>query len=208
MSIGGEPQPAPAPLPGSRGATIGGQDRCAGNGTRRSGDAAKAAGGAEAAPAEGPPPPPATAMERKVVNDAVAYIRGLAELRGRNADWAEQAVRGAASLSATAALQQKVIDVIAPDIPDLLSRIDGREVRLDERTVKLATRDLTITHMKPDWRTRAAGGDHQPHRGLRLDGDRHLGTAAGGIQPGRGAARAWWARSACWSRCSRSRSCR
>ena len=62
-------------------------------------------------------------MERKVVNDAVAYIRGLAELRGRNADWAEQAVRGAASLSATAALKEKVIDLIAPDIPGLLAQV-------------------------------------------------------------------------------------
>ena len=69
-------------------------------------------------------------MEHKVVNDAVAYIRGLAELRGRNADWAEQAVRGAASLTATAALQQHVIDVVAADLPELLARIDGREVRL------------------------------------------------------------------------------
>ena len=60
----------------------------------------------------------AAAMERKVINDAIAYIRGLAELRGRNADWAEQAVRGAASLSATQALQQHVIDVIAPDMPE------------------------------------------------------------------------------------------
>ena len=93
-------------------------------------------------------------MERKVVNDAVAYIRSLAELRGRNADWAEQAVRGAASLSATAALQQKVIDVIARDLPDLLVRIDGREVKVEgNRTVKLASRDLTVVHMKPDWRT-------------------------------------------------------
>ena len=110
-----------------------------------------------AAPPEPPvglaPAAPGSAMERKVVNDAVAYIRGLAELRGRNADWAEQAVRGAASLSATAALQQKVIDVIAPDLPQLLQRIDGREVRIAERTVKLATRGLTIERMKPDWRT-------------------------------------------------------
>jgi membrane-bound serine protease (ClpP class) len=83
----------------------------------------------------------------------VAYIRGLAELRGRNAEWAEQAVRGAASLSASAALQQKVIDVIARDLPDLLTRIDGREVHVENRTVKLATRDLAIVHMKPDWRT-------------------------------------------------------
>jgi membrane-bound serine protease (ClpP class) len=92
-------------------------------------------------------------MERKVVNDAVAYIRSLAELRGRNAEWAEQAVRGAASLSATAALQQKVIDVIARDIPDLLAQIDGREVKIGDHAVKLATRDLPIQRMKPDWRT-------------------------------------------------------
>jgi membrane-bound serine protease (ClpP class) len=92
-------------------------------------------------------------MERKVVNDAVAYIRGLAELRGRNADWAEQAVRGAASLSATAALKQNVIDVVARDLPDLLTQIDGREVKVGNRAVKLATRDLVVVHVKPDWRT-------------------------------------------------------
>ena len=71
-------------------------------------------------------------MERKVVNDAVAYIRGLAELRGRNADWAESAVRGAASLSANAALQEKVIDIVARDLPELLTRLDGREVRIGD----------------------------------------------------------------------------
>jgi membrane-bound serine protease (ClpP class) len=98
-------------------------------------------------------PVPSTAMERKVVNDAVAYIRSLAELRGRNAEWAEQAVCGAASLSATAALNQKVVDLVARDIPDLLTQIDGREVKIALRTQKLATRDLTIQHVKPDWRT-------------------------------------------------------
>jgi membrane-bound serine protease (ClpP class) len=92
-------------------------------------------------------------MERKVVNDAVAYIRGLAELRGHNADWAEQAVRSGASLSANAALEQKVIDLIARDVPDLLARLDGREVHIDNRTEKLATRNLALVHMKPDWRT-------------------------------------------------------
>src|SRR5438046_5166180 len=100
-----------------------------------------------------PPSAPGSTMERKVVNDAVAYLRGRAELRGRNADWAEQAVRGAASLSSKAALEQKVIDVIARDLPDLLARIDGREVRIDDRTVKLATRELTVVRVKPDWRT-------------------------------------------------------
>jgi len=100
-----------------------------------------------------PAPQPATAMERKVVNDAVAYIRGLAELRGRNADWAEKAVRGAASLSSTAALQQNVIDVVARDIPDLLTQLDGREVKIGDHTLKLATRDLGVQRVKPDWRT-------------------------------------------------------
>jgi membrane-bound serine protease (ClpP class) len=97
---------------------------------------------------------PATAMERKAINDAVAYIRGLAELRGRDADWAEEAVRSAASLSATAALQRNVIDVIANDIPDLLAKADGRDIKLATGTVKLATRGLPINHIEPDWRTK------------------------------------------------------
>lgn len=107
-----------------------------------------------AAPADWPrsSAPPGSAMERKIINDAVAYIRGLAELRGRNADWAEQAVRGAASLSATAALKQGVVDVIARDVPDLLSQIDGREVRVNNNATKLATRDLVVENVKPDWR--------------------------------------------------------
>ncbi|MBS0422281.1 MAG: nodulation protein NfeD [Proteobacteria bacterium] len=99
----------------------------------------------ESTPAESP-------MERKVVNDAVAYIRGLAELRGRNADWAEQAVRGAASLSASSALKENVIDVVARDIPDLLGQIDGREVRIANNLVKLTTKGLEIANLKPDWR--------------------------------------------------------
>src|SRR6185312_1191320 len=64
---------------------------------------------------------PMSSEERKVLNDSIAYIRGLAQLRGRNADWAEEAVRGAASLPATQALQQHVIDLIAPDLPSLLT---------------------------------------------------------------------------------------
>jgi membrane-bound serine protease (ClpP class) len=131
VSIGGEPEaPSPPVMPPGK-----------------PGD--KGTGGEGSAPQS----PPGTAMERKVVNDAVAYIRGLAELRGRNADWAEQAVRGAASLTANAALDQKVIDLVARDLPDLLTRIDGREVRIDNRTVKLATHDLTVQHVRPDWRT-------------------------------------------------------
>jgi membrane-bound serine protease (ClpP class) len=146
VSIGGEsppetnptsaPNPTPAPGP-----------------TPPPGSAKSSSPAPNETPPVAEPPQPATAMERKVINDAVAYIRGLAELRGRNADWAERAVRGAASLSATAALQQKVIDVVARDIPDLLTQIDGREVKIGDRPMKLATRDLAILHVKPDWRT-------------------------------------------------------
>jgi membrane-bound serine protease (ClpP class) len=118
-------------------------------------------GGAPAAPDEPPkdkskddePAQPGTAMERKAVNDAVAYIRGLAELRGRNANWAEDAVRTAASLSASAALEQKVIDVIAVDIPDLLRQIDGRRVKTSGAERQLATRDLIVERVEVDWRT-------------------------------------------------------
>ena len=95
-----------------------------------------------------------SAMERKVTNDAVAYIRGLAELRGRNADWAEDAVRNASSLSATDALAKHVTDLIARDLPDLLAQIDGREVKIGNHSVKLATRGLAIERVVPDWRTK------------------------------------------------------
>jgi membrane-bound serine protease (ClpP class) len=154
VPIGGEPEPGSVPLPG--GGARPGEKPDSGSGSSSPGsdksspDAGKPPSGGAA---EGEPAPH-SAMERKVVNDAVAYIRGLAELRGRNAGWAEQAVRGAASLSANAALEQKVIDLIARDVPDLLARIDGREVQhIDNRSEKLATRDLTVVRMKPDWRT-------------------------------------------------------
>lgn len=99
-------------------------------------------------------PEPGTAIERKMINDSVAYIRGLAELRGRNADWAESAVRTAASLSASAALEQNVIDVIASDVADLLRKIDRRVVKVRTGELRLATRDLVVERIEPDWRTR------------------------------------------------------
>jgi membrane-bound serine protease (ClpP class) len=99
-------------------------------------------------------PEPGTAQERKAINDAVAYIRGLAELRGRNADWAESAVRTAASLTASAALEQKVVDVLARDVADLLDKIDGRVVKVGSGELRLATRGLTVERIDPDWRTR------------------------------------------------------
>ena len=94
-----------------------------------------------------------TAMERKAVNDAVAYIRGLAELRGRNADWAERAVRKAESLSAAEAKDNNVIDVIADSVPELLRLIDGREVTVGNEQRTLATTDLTVEVFEADWRT-------------------------------------------------------
>ncbi len=95
-----------------------------------------------------------TAMERKSMNDAVAYIRGLAELRDRNADWAEQAVRSAESLSATQALENNVIDMVVESIPALLAAIDGRTVRIGDTDQVLATADLVIEQFEADWRTR------------------------------------------------------
>jgi membrane-bound serine protease (ClpP class) len=98
--------------------------------------------------------PALTTEERKQINDAVAYIRSLAELRGRNGDWAEQAVRGAASLPANAALQERVIDLIASDVPDLLAKLDGRQVKVGGQTIVLATRGDSTVEIEPDWRTR------------------------------------------------------
>ena len=97
---------------------------------------------------------PATAGERKAVNDAVAYIRALAQMRGRNADWAESAVRGGASLSANDALQQHVVDLIATDVPDLLRQLSGRKVQAAGRDLVLDTKDLVVERIVPDWRTR------------------------------------------------------
>jgi membrane-bound serine protease (ClpP class) len=145
VSIGGEPEPAPTPLPASR------PDRPPQSGSAPA--AGPEANGPGPESGEAPAGSTGSAMERKVVNDAVAYIRGLAELRGRNADWAELAVRGAASLPASAALRQRVIEVIAPDLQSLLSQIDGRVVRIGDRSVHLDTRNLATVVMKPDWRT-------------------------------------------------------
>ncbi|HET9680017.1 MAG TPA: nodulation protein NfeD, partial [Gammaproteobacteria bacterium] len=94
-----------------------------------------------------------SAMQHKVINDAVAYIRGLAELRGRNADWAEQAVREAASLPAEQALEKNVIDVMATDVADLLQKIDGKTVIIDGQAIKLDTSGMVIEKIETDWRT-------------------------------------------------------
>ncbi len=93
-------------------------------------------------------------MEKKVTNDAVAYIRSLAELRGRNVAWAEQAVRSAVSLPAEEALKLKVIDLEANSIPELLARINGLTVQLQNGKQVLQTKDLTVESYESDWRFR------------------------------------------------------
>jgi membrane-bound serine protease (ClpP class) len=94
------------------------------------------------------------AMQHKIVNDAVAYIRSLAQLRGRNADWAEQAVRTAASLPADEALKKNVIDLIATDVPDLLTKLDGRTLTMLGTQRTLSTKGLAVETVAPDWRSK------------------------------------------------------
>jgi len=93
-----------------------------------------------------------TAMERKVVNDAVAYIRGLAELRGRNADWAEKAVREAVNLPASEALAANVVDVVADDLDALLKALDGRVVTTSHGEATLTLAGVEIRTIVPGWR--------------------------------------------------------
>ncbi|MDO8767980.1 MAG: nodulation protein NfeD [Burkholderiaceae bacterium] len=99
-------------------------------------------------------PTNAQTMTRKQTNDAAAYIRGLAQLRGRNADWADKAVREAVSLSAQEAIKLNVIDVIASDIPQLLKQLDGRKLAIQGQERQLATGNAEIINYLPDWRTR------------------------------------------------------
>ncbi len=114
----------------------------------------KPGGGKGDPKASAPPMAPADAMTAKQVHDASAFIRGLAQQRGRNAEWAERAVREAVSLTASEALREKVIDVVAKDVPDLLAQIDGRTVRVPSGDMKLATRGLSFETVLPDWRQR------------------------------------------------------
>jgi membrane-bound serine protease (ClpP class) len=98
------------------------------------------------------------AKAAKRVNDAAAYIRGLAQLRGRDSAWAEQAVREAVSLPASDALARKVIDIVAVDLNDLLRQLDGRTIALGDagagKSVKLATANAAVVMLEPDWRGR------------------------------------------------------
>ncbi len=93
-------------------------------------------------------------MHKKVINDAAAYLRSLAQLRGRNADFAERAVREARSMSAEEALQAHVIDLIATDVDDLARKVDGRTVALANGKVQLHTAGAFVIRVEPGWRTK------------------------------------------------------
>jgi membrane-bound serine protease (ClpP class) len=93
-------------------------------------------------------------MSRKQVNDAAAYIRSLAQLRGRNAEWAEQAVREAVSLPAEEAKKRKVVDIVAADVSDLLKQLHGRKLTVQGVERTLETQGAAVTALEPDWRNR------------------------------------------------------
>jgi membrane-bound serine protease (ClpP class) len=124
----------------------GGGERQPEGGKAKEGGAGEEDAGGKQAPAPG--------TGEKAKSDAIGYIRGLAQLRGRNVEWAEKAVSEAASLSTEDALAQNVVDVIAADIPELLAKIDGRTVSVAGRPLTLATRDLSVVELEPDWRTK------------------------------------------------------
>ncbi|HEY1361735.1 MAG TPA: nodulation protein NfeD [Xanthobacteraceae bacterium] len=127
IALGRSPQPGKSPEPVEKGQEPG----------KREGSAAE----------------PADAESRKLLNDAVAFIRSLAELHGRNAEWAAEAVRTAASLPASEALELHVVDVIAGDLPELLRKIDGRSAIVAGKPLRLATSGLEVATVAPDWRT-------------------------------------------------------
>ena len=134
MSIGG---PDSSPMPGAPERPVPGKDKTADK------DSAQ--------------PKPGSAnddMSRKQIHDAAAYIRSLAQLHGRNAEWADRAVREAVSLSAHEALEQRVIDLIATDVADLANKLEGRKVKTAAGERVLHSAGATIAVLTPDWRTR------------------------------------------------------
>lgn len=102
---------------------------------------------------ETPAAQPATAMEKKIINDAVAYIQSLAQLRDRDAEWAEKAVREGSSLSAEDALALGVVDIVATSVDDLLQQVHGREIELDGSAHTMNSETLSVYHHPVDWRS-------------------------------------------------------
>jgi membrane-bound serine protease (ClpP class) len=137
----------------------------------------------EEAPLSGP------AMERKVLNDAIAYIRSLAERYDRNADWAEKAVREAATLTAREALEQNIVDFVAEDRTELLRLIDGVEVKVNSDVVTLVTGNIVVEEYEPNWRIKILSAIANPETVLLLGliglyGLMYEGWNPGAIVPG------------------------
>jgi len=117
---------------------------------------------------EDQPRRPANASEAKAMEDSVAYIISLAELRDRNVEWAEKAVRQAATLSSAGAIKENVIDFVADSIEDVLDQADGMQVSAGGREIVLETRGIAIEHVEPDWRTRLLSAITNPNVALIL----------------------------------------
>lgn len=179
VAIGGGSSPLPLPSPdegttadddrgaaGNRNdadAPVGGGDADSGGvdgATNADGETVDGDADTEAPPAVAPAPVPGSTSERKAINDAVAYIRSLAERRGRNVNWAERAVRSSESLSAAAALDMGVIDLIADDLDDLLRQLDGWDV--EGTTLTLPADSLLVERFETDWRTRLLAAISNP----------------------------------------------
>jgi membrane-bound serine protease (ClpP class) len=111
---------------------------------------------------------PKSPMEAKAMHDAAAYLRSLAQMRGRNAEWSEKAVRQSESLSADEALKLDVIDVVATDVPDLLKKLDGRTVKTAEGAKTLALADATASAIAPNWKEQLLGIISDPNIALLL----------------------------------------
>jgi membrane-bound serine protease (ClpP class) len=110
-----------------------------------------------AAPAEETAPTNADALDRKAVNDSAAFLRSLADLRGRNAEWGERAVRFGEALSASEAVERHVVELIASDRDDLLRQLDGRTVAMPGGERTLATRGRSVERIEPSLITRMLG---------------------------------------------------
>ena len=111
---------------------------------------------------------PGSAMDKKVMNDAIGYIRSLAEAHGRNADWAEKAVTEAATLTAAEALENNVIDLIATNQAELLQKINGRELKVNNLTVVLETESIEVETLEPSWRIKVLSAIASPEVALLL----------------------------------------
>jgi membrane-bound serine protease (ClpP class) len=157
MGIGGGEPPAGGGAPGLPGAPAGthGLPGAGAPSPSTSASGASAASAVSASEATNTLPLDSQSTElRKQVQDAAAYIHGLAQMRGRNAGWADRAVREAVSLSAQDALAQHVVDLVARDVPDLLRQVDGRTFATSSGNVTLHTAHAPLVTLEADWRSR------------------------------------------------------